>query len=166
MDNSNWVVQNPAPGTHLLMFRGDTRTFTLTLSHAEKGSAWLRTNIGHARIVRAEIFGDVRRNEPPLARDWFDIPMKRSGNRRFQVTVPLCEVGHFEAKCFFLKKGESTPVWPPGSNCVINVEPADTSAILSIMTLCVCSDRTRPVAAILMTLSHDACEPLIMPLMR
>jgi hypothetical protein len=27
---------------------------------------------------------------------------------------------------FFLKKGESTPVWPQGSNSVINVEPADT----------------------------------------
>jgi hypothetical protein len=36
------------------------------------------------------------------------------------------EVGHFEAKCFFLKKGESTVVWPQGSNRVINVESADT----------------------------------------
>ena len=41
-------------------------------------------------------------------------------------SVPLCEVDHFEAKCFFLKKGESTGVWPQGSNSVINVEPADT----------------------------------------
>jgi hypothetical protein len=43
----------------------------------------------------------------------------------FAITsVPLCEVGHFEAKCFFLKKGESMPVWPQGFNSVINVEPA------------------------------------------
>ncbi len=126
MDNSNWVVQDPAPGTHLLMFRGDLQTFTLTLPHAEKGNAWLRTNIGHACITRAEIFGGVRRDEPPLGRDWFDIPMKRIGDRRFQVTVPLCEVGHFEAKCFFLQKSEATPVWPQGSDSVINVEPADT----------------------------------------
>ena len=126
MDISNPVIQDPEPGTRILMFRGDTRTFTLTLAHAEKGSAWLRTNIGHARITRAEIFGGIRRDEPPLGRDWFDIPMKRIGDRRFQVTVPLCEVGHFEAKCFFLKKGASTPVWPQGSNSVINVEPADT----------------------------------------
>jgi predicted glycogen debranching enzyme len=126
MDDSNRVKQDPATGTHLLMFRGDTQTFTLTLPHADKGSAWLRTNIGHARIARAEIFGDVRQDEPPLGRDWFDIPMKRIGNRRFQMTVPLCEVGHFEAKCFFLKEGDSSPVWPQGSNSVLNVEPADT----------------------------------------
>jgi hypothetical protein len=36
------------------------------------------------------------------------------------------EVRHFEAKCFFLKKGESAVVWPQGSNSVINIEPADT----------------------------------------
>ncbi len=126
MDNSIRILQDPEPGTHLLMFRGDTRTFSLTLPHAEKGGAWLRTNIGHASTARREIFADVLRDEPPLGRDWFDIPMKRIGNRHFRVTVPLCEVGHFEAKCFFLKKGESTPVWPPGPNCVVNVEPADT----------------------------------------
>ena len=40
MDTSNWVIQDPEPGTRMLMFRGDTRTFTLTLPHAEKGSAW------------------------------------------------------------------------------------------------------------------------------
>ena len=44
----------------------------------------------------------------------------------FPITsVPLYEVDHFEAKCFILKKGESTQVWPQGSNSVINVEPAD-----------------------------------------
>ncbi|MBL7179511.1 MAG: hypothetical protein ISS65_04795, partial [Desulfobacterales bacterium] len=38
MDTAFSVIQDPAPGIHLLMFRGDTRTFTLTLSRAEKGS--------------------------------------------------------------------------------------------------------------------------------
>jgi len=119
-------MQDPAPGTRLLMFRGDTLTFTLFLSHSEKGCAWLRTNIGHAQITRDESIREVNHDDPPLGRDWFDIPMKRVDDRRFQVTLPLCEVGHFQAKGFFLKEGEPTPLWPRGPNTVINVEPADT----------------------------------------
>ena len=126
MNNSNRIIQNPAPGTHLLLFRGDTKTFTLLLPCKEEGSAWLRTNIGHAGIAREEIIREVVNDEPPLGRDWFDIPMSRVDDLRFQVTLPLCETGHFEAKCFFLKKGEVDPIWPDGPNTAINVEPADT----------------------------------------
>ena len=126
MDNSNWVIQDPAPGTRILMFRGDTRSFTLSLAHPQEGTAWLRTNIGHAKISRDEIIREVHNDEPPLGRDWFDIPMSRVDDRKFMIILPLCEVGHFEAKCFFLSEGEAGPVWPEGSNVVINVEPADT----------------------------------------
>ena len=126
MDNSNWIIQDPAPGTHLLMFRGDTRSFILSLPNPQKGSAWLRMNIGHAKVNREEIIREISNDEPPLGRGWFDIPMKRMDNRSFKIAVPLCEVGHFEAKCFFLSDNETSPVWPEGSNVVINVEPADT----------------------------------------
>lgn len=126
MKNSNRVIQNPEPGTRILMFRGDTRSFTLSLPHPQKGSAWLRTNIGHAETARREIITEVEDNRPPLGRDWFDLSMKRIDDQSFKITVPLCEVGHFEGKCFFLPKGETRPVWPEGSNVVINVEPADT----------------------------------------
>jgi len=126
MNNSGWVTQNPAPGRHLLLFRGDTKAFTLSLPRKAKGKAWLRTNIGHAGIAREEIFGGVHSDEPPLGRDWFDIPMNQVDDKRFQVTLPLREVGHFEAKCFFLREGDVNPVWPKGANTVINVEPDDT----------------------------------------
>jgi len=126
MNNSDELIQNPAPGTRVLMFRGDARIFTLSLSHPEKGSAWLRTNIGHAQITRDEIIREVNHDVPPLGRDWFDIPMKRIDERRFQITLPLCEVGHFQAKGFFVREGESNPLWPHGPNTVINVESADT----------------------------------------
>ena len=108
------------------MFRGDTKTFSLTLTRSEKGTVWLRTNIGHAAISRSEIIDEVCHDKTPLGHDWFDIPMTQVDNMRFEVTLPLCEVGHFEAKCFFLREGESDPVWPNGSNTVINVEPAGT----------------------------------------
>jgi len=101
MDNSNWIIQDPAPGTRILMFRGDTLSFNLSLSHSRKGSAWLRTNIGQAKTARKEIIRKVNNAEPPLDRDWFDIPMNRVDERNFIITLPFCEVGHFEAKCFF-----------------------------------------------------------------
>ena len=126
MKNSNRIIQSPSPGIHILMFRGDTCSFTLSLPYPQKGGAWVRTNIGQAKTVKTEIITEVESNRPPLGRDWFDLPMKRIDNQNFIITVPLCEVGHFEGKCFFLPKGETRPVWPEGRNVVINVEPANT----------------------------------------
>ncbi|MDH3880801.1 MAG: hypothetical protein OES64_04535, partial [Desulfobacteraceae bacterium] len=114
MKNLNNVIQNPVPGTRILMFRGDTGSFTLSLPHPQKGSAWLRTNIGHAKTARKEIITAVENNRPPMGREWFDLPMKRIDDQNFKITVPICEVGHFEGKCFFLPKGETRPVWPEG----------------------------------------------------
>jgi len=125
MDTSIGVIQDPAPGIRILMFRGDVQSFILSLGKPQKGRAWLRTNIGHADVARREIIEAVDKNQPPLGRDWFDIPMKRFDDRSFKITISLCEVGHFQAKCFFLGEGETRPVWPEGSNVVINVEPPD-----------------------------------------
>ncbi len=120
------VIQDPVPGTHILLFRGDTITFTLSLSTAEHGEAWLRTNIGHAGISRGEIIREINQDAPLLGLDWFDIPMERIDDRNFRVTVPLVEVGNFQAKCLFLRKGDPAPIWPEGEDTVVNVEPADT----------------------------------------
>jgi len=109
-----------------LAFRGDTQKFSLFIPGAEKGSAWLRTNIGQAEIKKEEIIREVLYDETRLNRDWFDISMERVDDQHFEVTVPLCEVGHFEAKCYYLPHGVPDPVWPEGGNTVINVEPADT----------------------------------------
>jgi len=109
----------------MLRFCGDTLTFTLELPQSQSGTAWVRTNIGHAKIIREEIIREVEKNETPLGKAWFDIPMQRLNDQCFEVTLPLCEVGHFEAKCYFLKKGEVQPTWPPGPNAAINVESAE-----------------------------------------
>ena len=97
------IIQDPRPGTRIIRFCGDLQTFTLTLPQPLTGTAWVRTNIGHAKILRNEIIREVEHNEPPLGRAWFDIPMKRVDDRHFEASLPLYEVGHFEAKCFFLK---------------------------------------------------------------
>ena len=126
MNHDNFVIQHPSPGRRLLMFRGDTRCFTLVVSGSKSGKAWLRTNIGAAAIARKEVIEQVRYAQPALGRDWFDIPMIRMDDHCFQITLPLLDVGHFEAKAFFLEQGTEKPIWPTGPNTGINVEPADT----------------------------------------
>ena len=128
MNISDKISQVPAPGRHLLHFRGDTLSFELNAPTGATGSAWVRTNIGHAASARRQIIHAVTRDLPPLARDWFDIPLQPVAPGRFRVTLPLCEVGHFQAKCFFLDAGASEPVWPDGDNTVVNVEPAESCA--------------------------------------
>jgi hypothetical protein len=125
MKIDNTLVQQPPPGTRLVKFCGDTLTFTLTLPHSQTGSAWVRSNLGHARLTREEIIREIEHNETRLGRDWYDIPMHQIDEKNFTAKLPIIEVGHFEAKCFFLKKGDLSPVWPEGANVAINVEPAD-----------------------------------------
>jgi len=119
------MIQNPAPGTRLVKFCGDTVDFTLNLARAQNGTAWIRTNIGQSKIIRKEIIGQVDSQESPLGRAWFDIPMRQVDDQAFTAKLPLCESGHFEAKCFFLPQSEDTPVWPRGANTIINVDSAD-----------------------------------------
>ncbi len=109
-----------------MLVRGDTVRFTLALPESDRGSAWLRTNLGRATTTRREIIQAVERDQAPLAHDWHDLPMRRVDARHFEAVLPLHQVGHFEAKCYFLGEGLSDPAWPPGPNTVINVEPAET----------------------------------------
>ncbi|MBN2332464.1 MAG: glycogen debranching enzyme N-terminal domain-containing protein [Deltaproteobacteria bacterium] len=124
IDYPHDIQQTPAPGVRLLQFQGDTLTFALTLTTPQSGTCWLRTNLGQARTTRREVIRQVEKQEPPLGRDWFDLPMEQLDDRHFSLTVPLLEVGHAAGKCFFLPEGESTPVWPAGDNTIINIEPA------------------------------------------
>ena len=125
MDQKKQLIQNPAPGRRMVKFCGDVVVFTLELPHSQDGTAWVRTNIGQAKVIRREIFRQIEQDETPLGRAWFDIPMKRIDPQSFRVTLPLCESGHFEAKCFFLQKNEMSPSWPQGPNTVINVDSTE-----------------------------------------
>ncbi len=122
---SDWLHQEPRPGAHQLRFRGDVQTFRLYTDKDIQGKAWIRTNIGQARIIRQEIIDEITHETPKLGRAWLDIPMRKKNNRHFEITLALCEVGHFEAKCFFLPEGETMPLWPEGGNTIMNVAPAD-----------------------------------------
>ena len=125
MVQSDAIRQFPEPGVRRLHFAGDTVTFHLTVPEEWEGQAWLRTSLGHCRSVRREIIRQVDRQENPLGRSWYDVPMTRGEKGRFSITVVLTEVGHFEAKGYFLKPDSSDPLWPKGDNTAINVMPAD-----------------------------------------
>ncbi len=120
------IFQTPGPGEAIIKFRGDVVAFELKMASFQEGSAWLRTNIGHAPLTRREIIAHIDSDETPLAQDWFDIPMIRADEKRFTLALPLHEAGHFQAKCLFLPHNTIDPVWPEGPNTTINVEPSDT----------------------------------------
>jgi len=101
---------------------GDVQTFSLTLAAPCKGQAWLRANLGRAEIIRHEILAEIEIGSPRLGQDWFDLPMRRRNDREFNIRIPLNQVGHFEAKVFFLPEGSPDPVWPSGTNTAINVQ--------------------------------------------
>ncbi|MCF8025445.1 MAG: glycogen debranching protein, partial [Desulfobacteraceae bacterium] len=126
MTVSDKVVQHPAPGSRHLVYRGDVFVFSLHVPGDEKGTAWVRTNIGGGHTARQEIIRHVEQNEALLHQDWTDIAMKSASDGGFELRVPLCETGHFEAKAYFLPEADGQPVWPPGANIEINVEPAGT----------------------------------------
>jgi starch synthase (maltosyl-transferring) len=126
MVQSDAIEQVPAPGARQLHFAGDTITFHLKVPESWDGQAWLRTSLGHGRSVRREIIRQVDRRENPLGRSWYDIPMTAVEKGHFSLTIALTEVGHFEAKGYFLGPESADPLWPPGANTAVNVAPADT----------------------------------------
>ncbi|OVE74021.1 hypothetical protein BVX94_01705 [bacterium B17] len=117
--------QHPETGTSSVFHCGDEITFTLETDLKKNGSGWIRTNIGRAEIRRQEVIDHTEKNKPILSHDWYDIEMTATSSG-FTITLPLTEVGRFEAKTFFLPQDSTEPVWPEGDNIVIKVEPADT----------------------------------------
>ncbi|MBS3754792.1 MAG: glycogen debranching enzyme N-terminal domain-containing protein [Desulfobacterales bacterium] len=126
MTVSETIIQQPSPGTRIIAFRGDVWCLRLQVPLDQHGTAWVRTNIGRAHPARREVIVHVEQNEALLHHDWSDIEMKPAGDGEFEICLALCEVGHFEAKAYFLPEQTGQPVWPPGENAVINVEPAET----------------------------------------
>ncbi len=120
------VSQLPLPGDALVLHCGDSLEFILKVEQPCRGRAYVRTNLGAAVQTRQEIIRQVEKNEIKLGADWVDLPMVQKDETTFAVRLPLTQTGHFQAKCFFLSRDMQVPVWPPGENTVINVEPAGT----------------------------------------
>ncbi|MDB6071950.1 MAG: glgE2 [Verrucomicrobiales bacterium] len=127
------LTQTPAPGSLLIRHAGDDVTFSLTTSEPVTGVLFLRTNLRQAARQRDEIIAAVEESAPPPGLDWEDLPFLPDGAGGWTLTLPLPEVGSFEARAFLLTDELLPPVWPdtPG-NVRIKVEPAWTVAGNSI----------------------------------
>ncbi|HOG51422.1 MAG TPA: glycogen debranching protein, partial [Lentisphaeria bacterium] len=120
------ILQTPAPGFQAVRHSGDSMIVSLQLDSAREGKAFLRTNLGQAHVRRAEIIANVEHGRAILGRDWHDLPMRQTNERSFQINLPLCQVGLFEFKTFFVPADGSELVWPKGENVRIKIEPAAT----------------------------------------
>ena len=127
------LTQSPAPGTLLIRHAGDLIDFTLACPDPLSGRAFLRTNLRHAAVHRAEIIAAVEKGQPAPGLDWEDLPMVPGGPGLWSLTLPLPDVGSFEAKAYLHVRDHSAPIWPgPGGNVRVKVEPAWTVAGNSI----------------------------------
>lgn len=120
------LTQIPYPGESRVMYGGDIITFELKLSKKIPGKAFVRTNLGSATISRREIISRIEKNEIKLDEAWYDIEMEKKTDLVFRIVLPVHQTGFFQAKCLFIPEGSAIPLWPPGPNCIINVEPPGT----------------------------------------
>ena len=128
--------QTPYPGERLILLRGDVLTFTLDLHEVISGQAFLRTNLGRAAVKRNEVIAHTEKNKTVLHTDWHDLPMTRVSQTEFSLTLPMLEVGSFEAKAWFQPDNGSRNIWVRGEhNTRIKVEPADMVCSNTIYTL-------------------------------
>lgn len=128
------LLQYPQPGTHLILYQGDLCQFRFDPHTPGDGQAWLRTNLGHGKQRIEEILAHYQDREAFLHHDWQDIPMTRLPDGTFALTLPMLQVGRFEAKACFLPSGTTEPIWPAGDNVVIKIEPAEYCCANTIYT--------------------------------
>ncbi len=103
---------------------GDCAVFSINVDAGFKGEAFLRTNLGRADIRRREIIARTEHDAAILDRDWHDLPM-RQAKEGFSLTLPLLEIGLFEAKPWLLPHDDEKPLWPEGDNFRFKVEPSE-----------------------------------------
>ncbi len=123
------IFQSLAP-QRSIFFAGETVKFTLSgLPGDTAGKAVVRTNIGRAALRRAELIDRTEKKRTPRNADWHDVEMHFNETENcYSLTLPLSEVGTFEAKCCFIPQDGSLPLWPGTANFKIKVEPSFNAA--------------------------------------
>jgi len=130
------MIQTPMPGERLVMSKGDCLTFRLDLDRPIVGEAFLRTNLGRGKVRRQEVIAFTERKRPVLHTDWHDLPMRQAGPTSYSITLPLLEVGCFEAKAWFQPADGGKNLWASGrENTKIKIEPAGTVGANFLYTL-------------------------------
>ena len=123
------IIQTISPDRSIF-FAGETVCFTLSgIPEEISGRAVVRTNIGGAVRHRTELIERTELNRIPRNSDWQDVEMLPGElPGEYRITLPLPEIGVFEAKCCFLPDGSVNPLWPLSDNFRLKVEPAVNAA--------------------------------------
>ncbi|MDX1951332.1 MAG: amylo-alpha-1,6-glucosidase [Verrucomicrobiota bacterium] len=129
------LSMSPAPGEKVLRFAGDRIRIELHGASADF-PAFLRTNIGMAGLLRAEIISSywhsMAAHGVPRPQDrtpvlvlpgtaWRDVPLTWNGSAWF-IELTVAQVGYFEAKAYVLDSA-GRQHWPAGQNVGITVHP-------------------------------------------
>lgn len=145
------LEQTPPPDSCLIRRTGETLTVTLTLPEPRTGQALLRTNLGNLHLRQEELIRAVEHATASQEADWQDLPMTSGpGAAQFSLTLPLSQVGYFQAKAFFVDNASQIPSWPAGGNLRLKVEPADTwhaNTIYNAFVRLFGPDKNRPRAS-------------------
>ena len=111
---------DPGCGEQLVRYVGDAIQFELHNVPAGH-TAFLRTNIGRAKLIRQEIIRSIQEPEVQLETSWRDVPLGQDeGNWR--VTFALTEVGWFQSKAYTVDR-EGRQHWPDGDNFGLSIHP-------------------------------------------
>jgi predicted glycogen debranching enzyme len=120
------LTQAPTLGERRVRFVGDRLAFRLYFDNGQPvppgWRARLRTNLGRAAALRAELITAVESRRPATLSSWRDIPMHREGDA-WTLELPLAEVGFFKAKAYALDE-RGWQHWPDGPDFGVNVQPA------------------------------------------
>jgi len=118
----------PSPGTRVVRHAGDTMTFVLRVPDGGTASGWegrLRTNLGRAGRVRDEILQSHFGKLPLAGAAWRDLPLEPTADGAWSLTVPLTEVGYFQAKAYAIDP-RGFQHWPAGADVGISIQPSWT----------------------------------------
>ncbi len=126
----------PPAGTSQVKFVGDRIRFELREGRGGAPAldvrAFLRTNIGRAKVLRQEIIQAHSEGASPAGAAMHDVPMV-AGEDGWFVELALPETGYFQAKAY-LVDAQGWQHWPEGPNFGLSVHPDHTRC--ANMTYC------------------------------
>ncbi|MCK6489730.1 MAG: glycogen debranching enzyme N-terminal domain-containing protein [Planctomycetes bacterium] len=114
---------SPAPGERILRFVGDRALFRIDLDGGAPDGwrAFLRTDLGRARVQRDELVASLAGRATFAGDSWRDIPLHR-GSNGWALDLPLVETGWFRAKACLVDR-EGRQHWPAGGDVGLSVHP-------------------------------------------
>ena len=119
------LVQKTTPNSFLIHRCGDV--FQLQLTVEDKSlQPFLRTSLGGSKKQRTAHILKTEQNLITSRNNWLDLPLTKIDEHNYEITLPLYEVGLFEAKVWFSHIETQKVTWAPGENILIKIEPAST----------------------------------------